>query len=71
MFELISLWLFNLLYPEQKSPAARKDEMNTAAAFYYGTSFEPERRDTVKDQSQSTESDSQNDWPEDLYDWLD
>jgi hypothetical protein len=40
MFELISLWIFNLLYPEQKSPAARKDEMNTAAAFFYGTSFE-------------------------------
>jgi hypothetical protein len=40
MFELISLWIFNLLYPEQKSATARKDEMNTAAAFFYGTSFE-------------------------------
>jgi hypothetical protein len=46
MFELISLWIFNLLYPEQKSATARKDEMNTAAAFFYGTSFESTGKET-------------------------
>jgi hypothetical protein len=71
MFELISLWIFNLLYPERKTAAAGKDDMNNAAAFFYGTSFEPERKGTAIDPPQSTDSDSQNDWSEDFYDLMD
>ncbi len=46
MIELFLLWVFNLLYPEQKSAGSQKDEMNTAAAFFYGTSFDSIEKET-------------------------
>jgi len=70
MVELFLLMIFNLLYPEKNRIGSPKDDMNTAAAFFYGTSFEPEKKGTAKDPSQSTGSDCHNDFSEDFYDWL-
>ena len=65
------LWIiFNLLYPDKNKTGQPKDDMNTAAAFFYGTSFESERKAAAKDPPKNTESDNQNDWSEDFYDWL-
>ena len=40
MIELFLLMIFNLLYPDKNKADSSKDDMNTAAAFFYGTSFE-------------------------------
>jgi hypothetical protein len=40
MVELFLLMIFNLLYPDKNRAGSSKDNMNTAAAFFYGTSFE-------------------------------
>jgi hypothetical protein len=40
MIELFLLMIFNLLYPDKNKASSSKDDMNTAAAFFYGTSFE-------------------------------
>jgi hypothetical protein len=40
MVELFLLMIFNLLYPDKNKAGSSKDNMNTAAAFFYGTSFE-------------------------------
>jgi hypothetical protein len=40
MVELFLLMIFNLLYPDKNKASSSKDDMNTAAAFFYGTSFE-------------------------------
>ena len=71
MFELISLWIFNLLYPEQKSAATRKSDLNNAAAFFYGTSFESiEKEKNIQtnpasgEQASYSEKWDPDDWPD-------
>ncbi|MCA1786986.1 MAG: hypothetical protein LC657_13515 [Desulfobacteraceae bacterium] len=40
------LMIFNLLYPDKNKTGSSKDDMNTAAAFFYGTSFESIGKET-------------------------
>jgi hypothetical protein len=72
MVELFLLMIFNLLYPDKNKAGSSKDNMNTAAAFFYGTSFEPFGTETnccpdETPQEQQTVSGDQCDYD----DWLD
>lgn len=71
MIELILLVIFNLLYPDKNKNCKPKDNMNTAAAFFYGTSFESveKQRERQMDTAFQDERVHENCW--DYDDWLD
>jgi hypothetical protein len=55
MVELFLLMIFNLLYPDKNKAGLSKDNMNTAAAFFYGTSFEPIGKETNLSPDETTQ----------------
>ena len=55
MVELFLLMIFNLLYPDKNKVGSSKDNMNTAAAFFYGTSFEPIGKETNRSPDETTQ----------------
>lgn len=55
MVELFLLMIFNLLYPDKNKAGSSKDNMNTAAAFFYGTSFEPIGKETNLSPDETTQ----------------
>ncbi|MFO7883383.1 MAG: hypothetical protein R6U68_01050 [Desulfobacteraceae bacterium] len=74
MIEFFLLMIFNLLYPDKNKTGQPKDDMNTAAAFFYGTSFESIGKETKHQpdetpQEQQTVSGDHCDYYDDWLDW--
>jgi ubiquitin len=75
MIELFLLMIFNLLYPDKNKAGSSKDDMNTAAAFFYGTSYESIGKETTNPhpdktpQEQQTVSEDHCDYCDDWLDW--
>ena len=71
MIELFLLMIFNLLYPEKNKAGSSKDNMNTAAAFFYGTSFESIGKEQGHQADSASQKQAISENQCDYDDWLD
>lgn len=71
MVDLILLWILNLLFPEEKTASVRKDEMDTAAAFFYGTSFDSIGKESGRQPDTAAQDERTHESCCDYDDWLD
>jgi hypothetical protein len=71
MVELFLLMIFNLLYPDKIKAGSSKDNMNTAAAFFYGTSFESIGKEQVHQADSASQKQAISGDQCDYDDWLD
>lgn len=71
MIEFFLLMIFNFLYPDKKKTGSSNDEMNTAAAFFYGTSFESIGKEQGHQADSASQKQAISENQCDYDDWLD